>query len=354
MKQEALNSFVAVIVFNASLYGLTQLLNNLGAIPDLWNSIVPSFFLCYVAKEVCNGLWNFGFFKSLQLALIKTTIFLAIFASITLFIIANLRMSNQTIRACISGFVYPGLELCLKMAHRNVMLKHHEDTEVDEDDAAIKENALVYLARNLDIVLGNPNILLIFLLESRFVFTMALIAASICEIGGMVISNMRFLKQVRNVTQKVKKRLTGAARVAPPPPDDVVAAISNSSERVNAIVENMQIEKSKQKLAIVRNNEEIAEKALIFSTPIIISLLIKSGIVQGHLGFSELVARAAIASGLELIVDSIKMRVNAMFQIWDHLIKNRMDVFDALNIATIGFVAQSLFLFSVAYTQSSW
>ena len=50
--------------------------------------------------------------------------------------------------------------------------------------------------------------------------------------------------------------------------------------------------------------------------------------------------RAFAGFALEFAVDAIKMRVDAMFKIHDHLVRNRMTMWDIVNIATAGMVSE--------------
>ena len=71
-----------------------------------------------------------------------------------------------------------------------------------------------------------------------------------------------------------------------------------------------------------------------------------------NLTIAKLGIRAAVAFFLEIVVDGIKMRIDAMFDIHDHLVRNRMNAWDISNIATTGCFAEFTFLFAVAYVQT--
>ena len=230
--------------------------------------------------------------------------------------------------------------------YRKASLASYEATEQDASDAAIKEQAFIYVSRNLEIVLAKPNMYLIFLLRTRSAFMATLAMAFMCEVGGLFVSNLRFTKAGQHIKASISKRKVAAANNSRSN-DPTASSIADEAAA-------LQLEKDKQELALLRNGEEISEKALILATPAIIVVMITRGIVQERsLTIKELGIRAAIAFALEFAVDALKIRLDAAFGIYDHMVRNRMDVWDVVNIATIGSSTEFIFLFAVAYAQSS-
>ena len=81
--------------------------------------------------------------------------------------------------------------------------------------------------------------------------------------------------------------------------------------------------------------------------------MIWCGIVQDeNLSIGKLCIRAFAGFLLEFAVDAIKMRVDAMFKIHDHLVRNRMTMWDIVNIATASLVSEFTFFLAVVYVQT--
>ena len=84
--------------------------------------------------------------------------------------------------------------------------------------------------------------------------------------------------------------------------------------------------------------------------PPTIMVLVWAGIVRGdHLTVETMAVRAGIAFGIEFIVNFAKLRVDAVFGVWDHLVVNRMGAWDVGNIGTTGLLSENLFLFAIVY-----
>ena len=48
----------------------------------------------------------------------------------------------------------------------------------------------------------------------------------------------------------------------------------------------------------------------------------------------------------------MKLGIDAAFGIHDHLVVNRMNIYDAVNISTVGYAAECLFCVAVMYVQT--
>ena len=163
----------------------------------VWDVVVPAAILSWTASDIISTLGHgLAACAAIKAGIIEAAISFAMMFIILLFIIANLQMENETTRAIISGFVYPAAEVLLKYMYRKATLAHHEATEQDASDAAIKEQAFIYISRNLEIILAKPNMYLNFLLRTRSAFMATLAMAFKCEVGGLYVSNLRFTKRV--------------------------------------------------------------------------------------------------------------------------------------------------------------
>ena len=236
------------LVFNG-IVGIVSAVTEDVAI-GVWNVLFPALFLSFIASEVLNKLIVRGkrtITSALVAAFIETTILFGMLFLVLLFIIANLRMENETTRAIISGIVYPGAEVALKYMYRKTSMNHHE-THSNAADLETKDQAFIYVSRNFEIGLAKPNLVLIFLLESQTIFIAALLTASLAELGGLFVSNLRFTK----AAQRVKARMS-IRKVLPSNDGTSDPNTKSSIDDVQAL----QIEKDKQTLAILRNGEEM-------------------------------------------------------------------------------------------------
>ena len=59
-----------------------------------------------------------------------------------------------------------------------------------------------------------------------------------------------------------------------------------------------------------------------------------------------------LAFVLEFATDTVKLGIDAAFGIHDHLVVNRMNIYDAVNISTVGYTAECLFCVAVMYVQT--
>jgi len=347
-RKPMISETLAFLTFFAALNGIVGIASALssGTI-RVWYVVVPADIISLTASDIISAFGHgLAICAAIKAGIISSIILHAIGFLILLFTMANLQMENETTRAIISGFVYPAAEVLLKYMYRKACLTNHEATEQDAADAAITEQAFIYISRNLEIALAKPNLYLIFLLRTRSVFMATLAMAFMCEVGGLFISNLRFTKAGQHIKARISKRKVVAANNSRS--NDPTASPTADAEAT------LQLEKDKQELALLRNGEEISEKALILATPAIIVVMIWCGIVQEKsLTMKELGIRAAIAFALEFAVDAIKLRLDAMFGIYDHMVRNRMDVWDVVNIATIGSAAEFMFLLAVVYAQSA-
>ena len=286
-----------------------------------------------------------SFAEALVAGAVNCVMYLMIPGLIFLFISVNLGVEDEIMRAVVSGLLYPTAELALKYVYRNFAIRNYHGKGEGASEQ-IKHHAFIYLSRNLEIILGFPNIFLIFLLNTQSLFFLALLGSSLCEIGGLVVSNLRFSKPVLHI----KRRITKATVL---PSDDERVLTAKSLERKLAMDEFERVMTQKESLAIVRNCEELSEKALLFSVPIFICMFVSSGIIaQPVTSIPETMFRGLVAIALESVVDHAKLWIDAIFGVQDHLVANKMDIYDAFNIATVGFVALQIPLCAIVYSRA--
>ena len=125
-----------------------------------------------------------------------------------------------------------------------------------------------------------------YLLKTQSAFMGALAMASLSEICGLLVSNMRFTKMGQDIKDKMSSRKVVAE-----------ADMSSNDPTASSIADEarqLQMEKNLEELAIIRNGEEIGEKTLILTVPATIMVMIWCGIVQDeNLSIGELGIRAA-------------------------------------------------------------
>ena len=64
--------------------------------------------------------------------------------------------------------------------------------------------------RNLEVGLAKPNFYLMYLLKTQSAFMGALAMASLCEVCGLLVSNMRFTKMGQDMKARISKRKVAA------------------------------------------------------------------------------------------------------------------------------------------------
>ena len=346
-RQTLLAEILATLTFFTTVNGTIGIVTSISSTEiGFWNVVFPVGFLSFAASTTASLLGQgYSVCAALKAGVIHTAVLFGMQFLILLFIIANLQIESETTRAIISGFVYPAGEVLLKFIWRKVCLGHHETVENDAADTEIKDQAYIYLSRNLEVTFAKPNFYLMYLLKTQSAFMAALAMASLCEICGLLVSNMRFTKMGQDIKAKISKRKV-AAEADMSSNDPTASSIADEARQ-------LEMEKNLEELAILRNGEEIGEKTLILTVPAIIMVMIWCGIVQDeNLSIGKLCIRAFAGFVLEFAVDAIKMRVDAMFKIHDHLVRNRMTMWDIVNIATIGMVAEFNFLLALVYVQT--
>ena len=252
--KELFNNGLACIAFFLVFNGVVGIVSAVteDVAIGVWNVLVPALFVSSIASEVLNNLarGKHTISSSLVPAFIVTTILFGFAFLVLLFITANLRMENETTRAIISGIVYPGADVALKYMYRKTSMHRHETkTHPDAADLEIKDQAFIYISRNLEIGLAKPNLVLIFLLKSQTIFTAALMTASLAELGGLFVSNLRFTK----AAQRVKARMS----IRKVLPSNDGSSDPNTKSSIDDHGQALQMEKDKQMLAILRNGEEM-------------------------------------------------------------------------------------------------
>ena len=336
-----------LILFNGAL-GVLRTANTGGI--TLWG-IIAVFFLVNILTESLCMLYCVGgsVWSAVVQGFLATSFYFTFMLLVLLYIIASLRMEDEVTRAIILGIVYPGGKVALKFMYRKHALAHNEAKErVGLSDAKIREQGFIYVARNLEVLLGKPNIYLIFLLETRAVFMATLAVSCLCEFFGMIASNMRFTRAAQNIRTKLAERIKIT-------PEKDTGPSRNGKQLVQEIVAAKEMERNKMELAIIRNGEDIAEMTLIVTSPIIIMMMIFTDFAHAeYLTVAELAARAAIAFSLESFVDVLKVHADDKFGVRDYLVHNRMNLWDIINMATIGSVAENIFIFAVLYTNSDF
>ena len=202
-------AFWAMFIFFALFNGIIGIVSAVqsGGV-HFWSVIVPAAFLSFIVAATTDAIFHFKYsvHVAFRTGFIEAFLVFAGNGVVLLFMIANLQMENETVRAIISGIVYPGAEVCIKYIYRKAALSNRDsgDTLRPEEKEA-NAQAFIYISRNMEMVLFKPNIYLIFLLQSQKVFMATLAMSSVCEICGLFISNLRFTKTGQMVKRKLSK-----------------------------------------------------------------------------------------------------------------------------------------------------
>ena len=91
-----------------------------------------------------------------------------------------------------------------------------------------------------------------YLLKTQSAFMGALAMASLCEICGLLASNMRFTKMGQDIKARISKRKV-AAEADMSSNDPTASSIADEARQ-------LQMEKTLEELAILRNGEEIGKR----------------------------------------------------------------------------------------------
>ena len=229
----------------------------------------------------------------------------------------------------------------------------------------------MYTYRNLELVTGRPNLLIIFLFPGFREFATTLCLATIAQCVGLLVTNFRFH---RAVWRKKKFALDIATKKVAPVATTLVKKASslnlmaaakeeeegeqseggsagetadggNSFEDMMAERKKMEedIQYAQASFAIIRNCEEISEKVNFLQCPFTVYILLQYGIIETTVDNSELLKRAAVAFAIETVGDGIKVWVDSMFGIFDTWVKNRIDFYGAVNLAAMNVLSEALF-----------
>ena len=262
---------------------------------------------------------------------------------ISVYVYAALRFQDGKLKLFILGFLYPSGELILKYTYRNAILGSSRKSAASPKERKREQYGFMYVSRNLEIILGVPNILVIFFIQKRGIFYSALLMNAITEVGGNFISNLRFNKYVEGASGELAKRLSrsGNSKKITPIQDDGEADMPT------------RMDDRKKRLflfAFLRNNEEIGELICVMLAPSLIILLSALHVLDVAVSnVGVMVIRGVAAVVFELGVDCVKVFMDHKFGLHHHLVHVKMDVYDAVNLATIAIVAVSVFIGSYSF-----
>ncbi len=273
---------------------------------------------------------------------------------------SNLHTSSRQTKILVSGVFYPAAEATMKFLYR----RNSKAGFAEEEDVLFKQ-ARVYVSRNLEVMLGKPNLLLMFLVEDNTTFFAAYCLSILCSIGGLVATNVRFLKKVHRTQRRLRRDLS--ARVTP-----VGDSLNRISSRALAKIgstksldaspvqgrgslfgrdDDADLLWQKEDFAVIRNCEEIGEKMCVLQCPFTVGLLIKYNIVlpSAELRMDALILRACLAVVIEGCGNAAKIVINKLFGVYEVRVNNRMDMWGMLNISLVALSGEALFLLGFGY-----
>ena len=284
-------------------------------------------------------------------ALVGTLVCALIIAVGAFYMFAALRIENATVQTFIIGIFFPGCEVCMKLLYRKQVASNQKVSDDESDDVAsidreIKNQAFVYVARNLELFLGKTNLVLMFLIPQLHLFFAALCLSFVAEICGLLFSNARFSKPAKLLQKQGSKILPSLLT-------------QKYEDRTKSTIVRMGMErarenKAKAKLAILRCCEEISEKINIITAAVTVYFLLGMGIVEAHsvTVIEDLAVRVAGAITIETIVDCVKVVIDSFWGIYDYMVKNDMDRYDICNIAFAEVIANGLLGISISFVMS--
>ena len=367
LKKDTCATLSGIAVAAAAYFGYIYLVlvHYEGDISFWWRSVPPLFcalFLVDVAEFIL-GKGARNILRNICTSLLISFVQVAMFFLVFQFLHVNLLFESQSL-SLFSGIIYPTVEVLLKYLYRHV-------TRRNSKREVTKQQGFIYIVRNLEIVLGKPNLMLMFLLDSVFTFIATFCLSTILQSVALLLTNVRLLENAHKIKLNISKRVTGVApsdasdesiirafeaESANGAKDDLAAPPRGDARTGHFVIDDKAMEEldrqelkydlelQKAEFAVIRNCEEIGEKVNILLCPITIGILISYGMAQSTLTIQDLCARAGIAFIIQTFGQLVKMHLNALYSVWEHAVQNRMHFFGIINLATINICAEAGFL----------
>ena len=312
--------------------------------------ILCAFFLLE-GLESCFNLGKDEHRQGLFHVILKAIVYVGITLSTYYFVLANMGPKSTMHRVLVSGVFYPVVEVALKFLYRKGSVSFLGKSEIDQQ-------GVVYVCRNLEVGLGKPNLLIMFLMDSTPAFVGTFCVSTVLQLCALFVTNVRFLGSA----MKLRKSLgtTATHKVAPIMKKFSIKnsniaehaadkAGSHDSKDDANVSDQEYIDQQKAEFAIIRNCEEVAEKVNLIQCPITIAVLISYGMVDSNLTLAELSIRAACAVGLQMAGQLAKMYINSLWHIWEQRVSNVMDIWGMINIAFLQLCGEAVFLAAFAH-----
>ena len=321
---------------------------------------VCSHFFAILARTVYQREYK-SVIKIFANVVVETLIIQCIFATVCVYVWATTNLASGLAKGTIVGFVYPALELALKYLYRTQVLAP-PSTNPNDERLRRDQKAFTLVARNLEIVLGFPNFILLLMLPSNSIYVSALVSMCLLELVGNFVSNLRFTRAANIAMNKFQQRLkknyskkSSMQTIGAPGAISYVDDGFGDSESISSILKRSElskIERKKKLFAVLRNNEEIGEKICSLTALFALYFFIEAQLIL-RLDFMTLknkLFRGILLLVTESAVDAVKIIIDNRFGIYGFKVKNEMTFFDAVNVATISVCAIGGFL--VAYTHA--